>query len=155
MNRSGRVTAAVAVALLAAGGATIATRPPPPPEIGTGAALAARPAAEPAPPAVEPSPDPTPRPKATPSIDPSRTRPATIPEEPQVARPTSLAIPGLDLRLAIRPGGLDQAGAMELPGTVREVSWYRFGPAPSERGATVIPHRRRQKMILDVRGFNA
>ena len=52
--------------------------------------------------------------------------------------PTAVAISVLDLDLPIRARGVDKAGAMALPETVNELSWYQFGSAPSDSGATVI-----------------
>lgn len=52
--------------------------------------------------------------------------------------PTRLTIAALDLDFAIRPLGVDKGGAMALPDTVRELSWYKFGSGPLDAGATVI-----------------
>lgn len=53
--------------------------------------------------------------------------------------PTMLRVPALDLRLPVRPEGVDAAGAMALPDTVAAAGWYRYGPRPgAEAGAAVI-----------------
>jgi LPXTG-site transpeptidase (sortase) family protein len=52
--------------------------------------------------------------------------------------PTSVAIPAVELDLPVRPMGVDSVGAMALPDTVNALSWYKFGSAPTDEGATVI-----------------
>ena len=45
----------------------------------------------------------------------------------------------LDISLPVIPVGVTKKGEMGLPGTIREVGWYRFGAHPSSRtGATVL-----------------
>lgn len=67
------------------------------------------------------------------------TRPATLRPAAGSPVPTRLQIPRLRLTLPVRPGGVDEAGAMALPETAYAVSWYRFGPGPLDRaGATVL-----------------
>ncbi|MGL5827794.1 MAG: class F sortase [Nocardioides sp.] len=52
--------------------------------------------------------------------------------------PTALKIDAVGLTLPIQPAGVDPAGAMELPDTVNALTWYKYGPAPADPGATVI-----------------
>lgn len=66
-----------------------------------------------------------------------QTGPSRRPAGPGV--PRVLQIPSLDLRLPVRPEGVDPAGAMGLPDTVAAAGWYRFGPRPgSASGSAVI-----------------
>lgn len=56
----------------------------------------------------------------------------------QGSPPTQLSVPAIDVSLPIRPRGVDKDGAMSLPETVNELSWYKFGAAPEDPGATVV-----------------
>ncbi len=67
--------------------------------------------------------------------------PAGTPAAP--SRPTTppreLRIPRLGITLPIVADGVDEQGAMALPESAYELSWYRFGSGPlSPQGATVI-----------------
>ena len=44
----------------------------------------------------------------------------------------------LDLSLPVTPVGVTDDGEMELPETVTEVGWYRFGPNPSSPTGTTV-----------------
>ncbi len=78
---------------------------------------------------------PTPKPAPTATI---RTRDAAPAPAREASGPSRLRIPALDASLPVRPVGLDAEGAMELPASPSRAGWYRFGPAPGERGATVV-----------------
>ena len=53
------------------------------------------------------------------------------------ARPTALVIRDLDVFAPVRPVGLEDDGAMEIPDET-EIGWYRYGGAPGGPGATVL-----------------
>ncbi len=64
---------------------------------------------------------------------------ATPPAPADVIAPTRLAVPSLDLDLPVIPVGVEDDGSMELPGSVRTIGWYRFGPVPvGSQGTTVL-----------------
>jgi LPXTG-site transpeptidase (sortase) family protein len=52
--------------------------------------------------------------------------------------PRRLEIPSLDVSARVGVIGVEPNGDMEVPEDVRDVGWYRFGPAPGEPGAAVI-----------------
>ena len=53
--------------------------------------------------------------------------------------PTRLRIGALGVDAPIEAVGVDpRTGEMELPATVREVAWYRFGPSPGQAGSAVL-----------------
>lgn len=52
--------------------------------------------------------------------------------------PRRLQIPSLAVDAAIGAVGVENNGAMEVPDDVRDVGWYRHGPAPGAPGAAVI-----------------
>lgn len=54
------------------------------------------------------------------------------------AAPRRLHIPSIDVDAKIGAIGVEANGDLEVPENVRNVGWYRFGPAPGEAGATVI-----------------
>lgn len=56
--------------------------------------------------------------------------------EPRI-RPRSLRIDVLDLDRPVRPVGLEDDGALEIPDET-EIGWYRYGAAPGLPGATVL-----------------
>lgn len=65
-------------------------------------------------------------------------RPARAPEGPPVG-PRRLEVPAAGISLPVLPRGVDAAGGMALPASVRRTAWYRFGAGPlSGRGATVV-----------------
>jgi LPXTG-site transpeptidase (sortase) family protein len=55
-----------------------------------------------------------------------------------VPAPRRLEIPSLDVNARVGAIGVERNGDMEVPDDVRNVGWYRFGPAPGEPGAAVI-----------------
>lgn len=57
---------------------------------------------------------------------------------PPVEAPTKLAIPIIGVSALIQPVGTDQNGRMGLPTNFVDVSWYKYGPKPGERGSAVI-----------------
>ena len=53
--------------------------------------------------------------------------------------PVRLVIPALHLTARVTPTGVDQAGAFDVPPSVDQVGWYRFGPGlDSATGSVVI-----------------
>ena len=52
--------------------------------------------------------------------------------------PRKLRIPSIDVDAKIGAIGVEANGELEVPENVRNVGWYRYGPAPGEPGATVI-----------------
>jgi hypothetical protein len=62
---------------------------------------------------------------------------ADLDVEPSPA-PRRLRIPSIDVDAKIGAIGVEDDGVMEVPENVRNVGWYRYGPAPGEPGATVI-----------------
>jgi sortase (surface protein transpeptidase) len=66
-------------------------------------------------------------------------RPATPGPATTGAQPVRLRIPSVGVDAAIEPVGVDAGGFMVVPREVREVGWYRYGPAPGDAaGAAVI-----------------
>ena len=63
---------------------------------------------------------------------------ATLPPTRTAAEPKRLRIGALDLDLPVVPVGVDRDGLMELPDTVREVGWYRFGTRPGADAGTAV-----------------
>jgi len=56
-----------------------------------------------------------------------------------VRPPIRLQIPAVGVDAAVLPVGVDRHGVMVVPREVRQVGWYRFGPAPGDAaGAAVI-----------------
>ncbi len=105
------------------------------------AGCASAPAAETA----RPSPSATSEASPTPSQSPPTvTAPATDASLGSVApigqiQPVRLALPELDIDMAVEPEGLDDDGAMALPEDAATAGWYRFGPGLRDAaGATVI-----------------
>ncbi|MFJ8631979.1 class F sortase [Streptomyces sp. NPDC093568] len=102
--------------------------------------------------ALQPSPSgPVPRPAdfgATPSPPPARaatsTRVVDVPaHRSEVSRhdpaPERVQVPGVGIDAAIRPVGVDDQGALSVPGDPTVTGWYRFGPAPgSAHGSAVL-----------------
>ena len=93
-------------------------------------------------PAVPPAPAPPPSssaPAATsappPAVPTTRATLRPVTEEPE---PHRLRIGALDLDLPVVPVGVDRDGLMELPETVRQVGWYRFGPRPGADAGTAV-----------------
>lgn len=52
--------------------------------------------------------------------------------------PERLRIPSIGVDAKIGAIGVEANGDLEVPENVRNVGWYRYGPAPGEPGATVI-----------------
>jgi hypothetical protein len=53
--------------------------------------------------------------------------------------PTRVRVPSVGIDLDVIPVGVREDGQMDVPELVREVGWYRFGPAPgAERGSAVL-----------------
>ncbi len=64
----------------------------------------------------------------------------TIPDSPPLgpATPVGLRIPDLAEDAPIIAAGVEPNGEMEIPDSVDEVAWYRFGPSPGEPGSAVL-----------------
>ena len=52
--------------------------------------------------------------------------------------PVQLTIAGLDVRMSVRPTGLDGRVFMALPESPAVAGWYRFGPAPGSGAGAVV-----------------
>jgi hypothetical protein len=53
--------------------------------------------------------------------------------------PVRLVVPGAGVTAPVDPVGVTADGLMQLPGDVRRVGWYRFGPAPGQpEGSAVL-----------------
>ena len=140
-----RVTVAIGAALLAVAFALAVTNRPAP-TAGEPAAFTSpdtlvteSTTAAPAPtgmPAVTITPDPT----AAVSSDRSLPRFTVTDDRPTEAAsiPVALDIPSIGVSAPIRPVGIAPDGGMEIPGSVSDVGWYRFGPAPGRPGSAVL-----------------
>jgi LPXTG-site transpeptidase (sortase) family protein len=53
-------------------------------------------------------------------------------------RPVQLTIPGIGVDAPVIRLGVESSGALEVPGNVASVGWYRFGPSPGEPGSALI-----------------
>lgn len=121
--RTPRAAALVAVMTLTAacgtaGGATATSTPTPRPTVS-----AAAPTTPPAAPAV---PD-------VPVVD------AALGAQPADApAPVRVTVPDLGIDMPVDGVGVAEDGTMEIPQDADRAGWYRFGPAPSEGGATVV-----------------
>ena len=99
------------------------------------------------------SPRSTPSPPARPAAKPPA-KPAAKPPTPRVPvvsaalrpppkpstdnDPVEVRVADVDIALPIKPVGVTKKGEMEVPGTVKEVGWYRFGANPSSRTGTTV-----------------
>jgi hypothetical protein len=54
------------------------------------------------------------------------------------ATPVRLDVARVEISLPVVPVGVQEDRTMELPGTVREAGWYRFGPRPADRTGTTV-----------------
>jgi hypothetical protein len=102
-------------------------------------------AAVPTPRPVRDSPVPTkPVAKSSPKVVPVPRVPivGTAPRRPAPVRtndhPAKLTVEGLDLALPVKAVGVTKKGEMEVPETIKEVGWYRFGAHPSSRTGTTV-----------------
>lgn len=78
---------------------------------------------------------PQPRPSAVPTTG---TDPAALSAADGPA-PTQLRVPSVDLDMRVLPVGVQDNGDMELPPSVKEAGWYRFGTRPSDpTGSTLV-----------------
>lgn len=54
-------------------------------------------------------------------------------------QPVSIRIDAIGANAPINPYGIDdRTGQMDVPDTVGEVAWYRYGPSPGEPGSAVL-----------------
>lgn len=64
---------------------------------------------------------------------------SSSPHEPvPFARPARLHVPALGINVSIGSLGLNSDGTAQVPATAAATGWYRFGPAPGQRGSAVI-----------------
>ena len=92
-------------------------------------------------PAAPPSTSPTPRPAPAATAE-----PAPVPTVRATLRPASAPGPAparfsaddVDIDLPVQPYGVDDAGFMQLPGTVDEVAWYAYSARPGDRAGTTV-----------------
>lgn len=74
-----------------------------------------------------------------PTAPPVAVRSGLLSAQPDPAAPPSrLRIPGIGVDAPVVPVGVDGAGVLEVPEDVREIGWYRHGPAPGGAGSTVL-----------------
>lgn len=137
---SGRVAAALAAALAVGGSAWFLAVPPEPgPATRTGAFVAvpaaatatvAPPVAASAPPDAEPAP---------PLVS-ARSADLSALEVGDAGQPpVRVRVPDAGIDLPVRPAGVDERGAMEVPPGSFEAAWYRHGPgAGADEGAAVV-----------------
>ena len=52
--------------------------------------------------------------------------------------PVSLQVAGTSIDMPVIPVGVSDGGAMEIPETLYEAGWYRFGPAPGAAQGTAV-----------------
>jgi len=58
---------------------------------------------------------------------------------PEAPAPVGLRIESIDVEAPVLPLGVDRrTGEMDVPGNVRDVAWYRFGPSPGQAGSAVL-----------------
>lgn len=58
---------------------------------------------------------------------------------PRRARPpVGVRVPSLGLDATVRPVGVARDRQMQLPADPRVLGWYRYGPAPGQRGSVVV-----------------
>jgi hypothetical protein len=58
---------------------------------------------------------------------------------PEAPAPVALRIDGIEVAAPVAAFGVDRrTGEMEVPGNVREVAWYRYGPSPGQAGSAVL-----------------
>jgi LPXTG-site transpeptidase (sortase) family protein len=100
---------------------------------------AASPAATPA---VTAEPTPTEQPEAAPRTVPEvpvRSADLSALEVQPVVEPVGLAVPSIDVAMAVEPVGVEDDGQMEIPPRVEIGGWYRYGASPADdEGTSVI-----------------
>ena len=52
--------------------------------------------------------------------------------------PERLIIPKLSIHALVHPVGIRADGTMGVPSNFTDVAWYKYGPAPGEKGSAVI-----------------
>lgn len=58
---------------------------------------------------------------------------------PDSHQPVSIRIDAIGASAVINPYGINErTGQMDVPGSVNEVAWYRYGPSPGEPGSAVL-----------------
>lgn len=64
----------------------------------------------------------------------------TIGEHPEGHNrvPVALRIPAIEVDAPVRLAGVDGYGEMEVPNSVGDVGWYKYGSAPGEAGSAVL-----------------
>jgi len=90
-----------------------------------------------------PSPSPSASPEVSASPSPTPTPTPSITDPVQVAAPTRVRIPALDVDTKVFPVALDKNDAIEIPEDIRYVGWYELGVPPGvDRGSAVlVAHR--------------
>lgn len=62
----------------------------------------------------------------------------SLPAETVYGLPVRLKIPTLNVDANILDMGLTGSGNMDVPSTLVDVGWYKYGPHPGDRGSAVI-----------------
>lgn len=66
-------------------------------------------------------------------------RPATPEPAPTLSPPVRVQVDGTGIDLEVVPTGVEDNGAMSLPGNHYQAGWYRYGPGPgASRGSAVL-----------------
>lgn len=67
-----------------------------------------------------------------------------------VATPTQLLIPSLGINTKVLPVGTTTTGNLDVPNSLKNLGWYKYGPRPGEYGNAVIDGHQ-----VDELGFGA
>jgi sortase (surface protein transpeptidase) len=59
-------------------------------------------------------------------------------EEKELAAPARIRIPSIGVDAFVQDVGIGKSGNMAVPTNYDDVGWYRYGPAPGEKGSAVI-----------------
>jgi hypothetical protein len=66
------------------------------------------------------------------------TQAATLPSPATAGHPVRVRIDRLHISAPVIPVGVDSAGNVVIPASVRTVGWYRYGPALGDPGSMVL-----------------
>ncbi len=61
-----------------------------------------------------------------------------LPKAPDHGLPIRLQIPRIKVDADITSVGLTKAGDMDVPTSVKDVGWYKYGPNPGNKGSAVV-----------------
>lgn len=89
-------------------------------------------------PPARPTPPAAKRPAPTPRVPIVGTAPRRPPPVRTNDHPVKVAVAELDISLDVKATGVTKKGEMEIPDTVAEVGWYRYGSFPSSKTGTTV-----------------